>query len=143
RTLHAGRTHRPNRPAVCSPECHRSSRVGTTRTWAPNSPVDLVTCAPFDTDVRRVHTLSVGGVERLPRRDHFTDERGHGLRATWHPDQGLVILSIWDGERCVGTFRLSQDDVPRLASFLVAAFGGAAHSGPPLASRGDTAVNGD
>ena len=85
----------------------------------------------------------MGGVERLPLRDHFSDERGHGLRATWHPDQGLVILSIWDGERCIGTFRLSQTDVPRLASFLVAALGEAASSGTLSHTPHDTAVNGD
>ncbi|MBV9283835.1 MAG: hypothetical protein JO176_04435 [Acidimicrobiia bacterium] len=86
----------------------------------------------------------MGGVERLPRRDHFTDERGHGLRTTWHPDQGLVILSIWDGERCVGTFRLAQADVPRLASFLVEALGDAAGRPDPSSPvEGDAAVNGD
>ena len=86
----------------------------------------------------------VGGVERLPRRDHFTDERGHGLRATWHPDQGLVLLSIWDGERCVGTFRLGQADVARFVSFLVEALGDAAgRAAPSTRIQDDAAANGD
>ena len=86
----------------------------------------------------------MGGVDRLPRRDHFTDQRGHGLRATWHPDQGLVILSIWEGERCIGTFRLGQADVPRFASFLVEALGDAAgRPAYPMHTEYDTAVNGD
>jgi hypothetical protein len=86
----------------------------------------------------------VGGVERLPRRDHFTDERGHGLRTTWHPDAGLVILSVWDGERCVWTFRLGQADIPRFASFLVDALADAAAPPAPAQQVEDNAaVNGD
>jgi hypothetical protein len=86
----------------------------------------------------------VGEVERLPKRDHFSDQRGHGLRTTWHPDQGLVVLSIWDGERCMGTFRLGQADVPRLTGFLVDALADAAGSGvtPPTRAE-DAVVNGD
>jgi hypothetical protein len=64
------------------------------------------------------------------------------MRVTWHPDQGLVILSIWDGERCLATFRLPQTDVSRLASFLVAALGDAVSSrAPTRTARGDAAVN--
>jgi hypothetical protein len=98
----------------------------------------------LDSGESEVHTRAVGGVERLPLRDHFSDERGHGLRATWHPDQGLVILSVWDGERCIASFRLSQTDVPRMASFLVAALGDAASSATATQTvPSEAAVNGD
>ena len=52
-------------------------------------------------------------------RAFFVDERGHGLRATWHLDQGFVNLSMWRQDRCVETFRLSTDEAARLLDFLV------------------------
>jgi hypothetical protein len=57
------------------------------------------------------------------RRDVFIDERGAGLRVTWHPERDLVVLSIWQGDRCVGTFRMPVQDVPRLSGLLAAALG--------------------
>jgi hypothetical protein len=57
------------------------------------------------------------------RRDLFLDERGAGLRVTWHPEQDLVVLSVWQGDRCVGTFRMPVQDVPRLSGLLAAALG--------------------
>jgi hypothetical protein len=63
---------------------------------------------------------SVGEVRRLPAgRALFVDERGMGLRATWHPERGIVNLSVWRDDRCVETFWLSMADAGRLASFLV------------------------
>jgi hypothetical protein len=53
----------------------------------------------------------------------FLDERGAGLRVTWHPERDLVVLSVWQGDRCVGTFRMSVQDVPRLSGLLAAALG--------------------
>jgi hypothetical protein len=55
------------------------------------------------------------------RRDVFLDERGAGLRVTWHPERDLVVLSVWQGDGCVGTFRLAVRDVPRLSGLLAAA----------------------
>jgi hypothetical protein len=57
------------------------------------------------------------------RRDLFLDERGAGLRVTWHPERDLVVLSVWQGESCVGTFRMLVQDVPRLSGLLAAALG--------------------
>jgi hypothetical protein len=60
----------------------------------------------------------------------FLDERGAGLRVTWHPERDLVVLSVWQGDGCVGTFRMSVEDVPRLSGLLAAALGDRAdHSG--------------
>jgi hypothetical protein len=57
------------------------------------------------------------------RRDLFLDERGAGLRVTWHPERDLVVLSVWHDESCVGTFRMPVQDVPRLSGLLAAALG--------------------
>ena len=62
----------------------------------------------------------MGEVRQLPvGRALFVDERGLGLRATWHPERGIVNLSVWREDRCVETFWLSLADAGRLASFLV------------------------
>jgi hypothetical protein len=61
-------------------------------------------------EVRPIPTL--GGVVR--------DVRGHGraLRVSWHADDGLVVLSLWDGARCTGTVRVAAADVPPLVEAL-------------------------
>jgi hypothetical protein len=54
----------------------------------------------------------------------FLDTRGSGraLRVSWHhlaPDEGdLVVLSLWNGGTCTGTFRLAVQDVPDLVDAL-------------------------
>lgn len=65
--------------------------------------------------------MGTGAVYELPvRRRHLAiDERGIGLRATWHFDQGLVNLSLWRDDRCVETFRLRAQEVAKLVGFLV------------------------
>jgi hypothetical protein len=57
------------------------------------------------------------------RRDLFLDERGTGLRVTWHPERDLVVLSVWQDNSCVGTFRMPVQDIPRLSGLLAAALG--------------------
>ena len=54
-----------------------------------------------------------------PRRSLFTDERGAGLRVTWHPERDLVVFSLWRDDQCVGTFRMPVAEAGRLAAFLV------------------------
>jgi hypothetical protein len=51
----------------------------------------------------------------------FLDERGTGLRVSWHPERDLVVLSVWQDDRGVGTFRMSVQDIPRLSGLLAAA----------------------
>ena len=53
----------------------------------------------------------------------FLDERGTGLRVTWHPERDLVVLSVWQDDSCVGTFRMPVQDIPRLSGLLAAALG--------------------
>lgn len=64
--------------------------------------------------VRPIPTL--GGV--------FPDLRGQGraLRVSWHAEDGLVVLSLWDGPRCTGTVRLASADVPALMEALAAGY---------------------
>ena len=61
-------------------------------------------------EVRPIPTL--GGVVR--------DVRGAGraLRVSWHDEDGLVVLSLWDGPRCTGTVRIAAADVPALIEAL-------------------------
>jgi len=40
------------------------------------------------------------------------------LRVSPHPESGRVVLSIWDGDRCLATVRLAADDVPELVRGL-------------------------
>lgn len=46
------------------------------------------------------------------------DVVGRALRVSSHPEAGRVVLSIWDHERCVGTVRLADDDIPDLVKSL-------------------------
>ncbi len=74
----------------------------------------------------------MGMVLPLARRELFVDPRGSALRATWHDDDGVAVLSIWHGDVCVGSARLDVEDAARLAQFLVGHLGtqaaAAAHS---------------
>jgi hypothetical protein len=54
-----------------------------------------------------------------PGRHLAVDERGIGLRATWHLSRGFVNLSLWRGDRCVETFHLTPAEAGRLVNFLV------------------------
>jgi hypothetical protein len=52
------------------------------------------------------------------------DARGTGraMRVSWHHeagDAGLVVLSLWHDQDCVGSFRLEAADVPALVTALV------------------------
>ena len=73
--------------------------------------------------------IRVGPV--LPR--HFAvDERGIGLRATWHPEHGIVNVSLWSGDRCVQTFRLTPVEAGRLVGYLAGVLAEAVPARPRL-----------
>lgn len=64
------------------------------------------------------------GATPLPKQgDVFFDARGsdRALRVSRHPDAGVVVLSIWNGGVCQGTFRLPEDEVGALAGALLRA----------------------
>lgn len=50
----------------------------------------------------------------------FLDDRGphRTMRVSWHHEDGLVVLSLWRGGLCTGTFRLEIDEVPGLIEVL-------------------------
>lgn len=51
----------------------------------------------------------------------FLDARGddRALRLSWHPDADVVVLSLWRGATCAGTFRMSQTDVAAFIDALI------------------------
>lgn len=55
-----------------------------------------------------------------PRRALFADERGAGLRVSWHHERDVVVLSLWRSDVCVGTFQLRPEEAERLGAFLAA-----------------------
>ena len=50
----------------------------------------------------------------------FLDARGgdRALRATWHHEASVVVLSLWRENVCAGSFRLRVDEVPELIDML-------------------------
>ncbi len=62
----------------------------------------------------------MGEVHPLPdRRSEFIVDGDHSeLRATWHLDAGLVVISLWRGDTCVATSRLTPSEAARLGGFI-------------------------
>jgi hypothetical protein len=56
-----------------------------------------------------------------PRSRWFADSRGRSLKATWHAEAELIVLSLWESDRCVGTFQLPVVDAPQLMVLLAEA----------------------
>ena len=52
--------------------------------------------------------------------DIFLDVRGddRSMRVSYHQDRGVVVVSLWAGPVCRGSFRLPADDVGRLIGLL-------------------------
>ena len=55
------------------------------------------------------------------RGEVVVDARGGGraLRVSWHPEHGVVVLSVWRGSLCVATVQVDKDEVPHLVDILV------------------------
>ncbi|HSR23489.1 MAG TPA: hypothetical protein VLW53_08060 [Candidatus Eisenbacteria bacterium] len=47
------------------------------------------------------------------------ERAGRALRVSWHHDRGVVVLSLWQAESCIGSFRLEPAGVPTLVAALV------------------------
>ena len=61
-------------------------------------------------------------VSPLPiRGEVVVDARGgaRALRVSWHPEQGVVVLSVWRANTCVGTVQVDPAEVPHLVDILV------------------------
>ncbi len=72
------------------------------------------------------------------RGEVVVDARGgdRALRATWHPEHGLVVLSVWRGARCVATVQVTAEEVPHLVDVLVRGLATMAEPRPPLRAAG-------
>lgn len=46
---------------------------------------------------------------------------GRALRVSAHPELGLVVISVWQAERCIATVRVAETDVPDLVRALTEA----------------------
>ena len=68
----------------------------------------------------------MGNVVPLTRRELFVDARGSALRASWHEEHGVAVVSLWHDDVCVGTVQLDPADAARLAQFLVGHLGAVA-----------------
>jgi hypothetical protein len=69
------------------------------------------------------------------RRVLIGDARRNGryLRATWHPEGRMFVLSTWTDEVCTGAVRVPVDQAADLVNLLADGLGDAA--GTPLALR--------
>lgn len=69
------------------------------------------------------------------RRQWFSDARDDGrhMEVTWHPDEALVIVSLWHGSMCRATFRMPVEDAAVLVESLAQTLGDA---GRPTDSSG-------
>lgn len=60
--------------------------------------------------------------EPLQSGDHvwFTDTRGPSRRmgVSRHPDEGLIVLSLWQNDTCTASFRLRISDAGDLVTAL-------------------------
>ncbi|MEU5943139.1 hypothetical protein ABZ807_29150 [Micromonospora sp. NPDC047548] len=74
--------------------------------------------------------------------DLFTDTRGdeRTMRVSYHPERGAVVLSLWSGALCRGSFRMAAAEVGRLRALLDAIE--AAPAPPAAGSGGATAAVG-
>jgi hypothetical protein len=80
----------------------------------------------------------MGAVHELPgRRDSYADDRGDGRRmqVTWHPERGVVVLSLWHRHECTATFQLPIDEAGPLIAQLATSLGEAAASHASLDER--------
>ena len=52
--------------------------------------------------------------------DVFLDARGttRGMRVSWHAELGIVVVSLWRDDTCIGTLQLPREEVPRLIAAL-------------------------
>jgi hypothetical protein len=61
--------------------------------------------------------------EATTRRVYLPDVRGNDqyLRATWHPETAVVVVSHWVGEVCVASTPVGVADLSNLIGLLVSA----------------------
>jgi len=70
----------------------------------------------------------MGDVYRLPnqRREYISDGDRSELRATWHRESGVVVVSLWRGDGCVASSHLAPAEAGRLGNFITTSLADAA-----------------
>lgn len=70
-------------------------------------------------------------------REVFIDQRGTSrvLRLSWHPEHRVIVFSLWGGDTCLASFRLTAADLPRLLHALTTGLVESLPNAPPPASR--------
>ncbi|HVC13644.1 MAG TPA: hypothetical protein VND62_02165 [Acidimicrobiales bacterium] len=60
---------------------------------------------------------------RAGHRRSFVDARDDGrqMEVSWHARAGVVVISLWQGDRCRSTFRLPVEDATALVGVLTSA----------------------
>ncbi|WP_406103933.1 hypothetical protein [Micromonospora globbae] len=71
--------------------------------------------------------------------DLFADTRGgdRTMRVSYHADREALVLSLWSGAVCRGSFRMARGDVPRLLALLAAVTAADPTATPPDATPPD------
>jgi len=72
----------------------------------------------------RAHALGMAVVVPLPAHGRWArDLRGEGraVRVSAHAETGLVTVSVWRGDACVGAVRLLPDEAAELMAGLMEA----------------------
>jgi len=64
--------------------------------------------------------------------DVFRDVRGDDrtMRVSYHQDRGVVVVSLWAGAACRGSFRLAANDAGRLVALFSDIVSSAGVTGP-------------
>ncbi|MDR7300185.1 hypothetical protein [Haloactinomyces albus] len=72
----------------------------------------------------------------------FLDDRGpeRVLRMSWHAEHRIVVLSLWNGNQCMATFRLPVAQVPVVVQALTSGLAELAHAAEVGAARRDAVV---
>jgi hypothetical protein len=67
-------------------------------------------------------------VRATGRRVLVPDARGidRFVRATWHADEQLFVISTWDGDICTGAVRVEPGELGDLVALLAQGMGSAA-----------------
>ena len=112
--------------------------------WAPGAPGRFLSISrvvrrgpnpPLAAGERGGHTCGMAdSAPPATRRVFIEDVRGNNayLRATWHPDTRVVVVSHWVGEVCTASTPISVNEAGKLINLLVTALEGAAHLPVPV-----------
>lgn len=85
----------------------------------------------------------MGDVYRLPdqRREYISDGARSELRATWHRESGIVVVSLWRGDGCVASSHLSPVEAGRLSNFITSSLADAATDLNQVRGRGYPSID--